>query len=1194
MIDSARRRDFTKRAGNWLSTPRGLTVVFGVGVLARLLLGAFGGYAGDLGIFRIWADKLAEVGPGRFYEPGYFADYPPGYLYVLWALAGVTRLFGGVSPPDYLLKLPAILSDVALAWVSMELAARMAPSLKSRIRVRPLVAALVLFNPAIFFLSTSWGQVDSLAGLILVGAFLLMATGRQSLGRDAGAVVLLAFGFASKPLVAIVLPVVAVFLVWKCLRRRDTSGRRPDVATGVLRLAGMGALGLMVWLGLGVPFGQSPVETVRFYSEASSNYSYTSVYGFNFWGVAGFWKPDVGAEASRLFGLTAYQAGMSLFLGGLAFLGWRSWRALERGVHEARVLTASAAAVGLLGYAVLTRMHERYLFVGLACLIPLAGWRWARRASIVLSGFFLINLYFAYVVHLEFKELPSWRIDGLYFLIYGAGVDTIQQKLLSALTGVACIAVVGALGRRLRRSFDPATVPPARSKRALAPVELRLHDIDRRAAWIALLVLAAVLPTRLIGLSSPPGMQFDEVYHARAAGEYVEGKEIYEYTHPPLAKELMALALRYVPHVRIDGTAPAPAGLSEGLAASNGRMLAWAFAQGDAGTVRTGSYNNTCGVTQTSSVAVDFAPTAVAVTSEGETVVGGAAADGGALSVVRYGVPERRVQLDAAPSSVAVLDDSLFAVVDGELLMFGRNQSGESLATEVGEVVGAPDGENVWTSFPKQRLVVEYDRRGRSHAEVTLFVPPRSLLLSPDSISGLDRLLAGGEDGKRLESVNVSGGEYASDLRVDVDLLGQVPESDIAWVSAGRELHLIEALGLTVVGSQTIPERPVALLGDQGNNYIVAVGPDRITCVSGDGAFAWRLGSAIFGSGLVALVFLLAIRIAGNLRAALVAAALVAFDGLTFVLSRVAMIEAYVVFFIVAAWLCAFSVLHHAGKIANAEPSSKRRARVTTLAWLLACALAAGCAAASKWTGFYALFGILLLFVWDVWRRRERGVGGLVKNPLVSLSLVGTALAVIPLLVYLVTYVPYFRLGHSLGDLWGLQQSMYDYHAHLTAGHPYSSAWYEWLFGRKAVYFFASSLGDSQSQIWTIANPVVLLGGLPAVAAMAFRSWVMRESRLALVPWAVLLQFVPYVLISRALFLYHYFPVVPFLAVAAGWWVSTRALARDQRRRFSSADVAVVVASVVLAFLALLPMLDGWWVSQGYLDTVRSWLPWMF
>ncbi|MBA3626714.1 MAG: hypothetical protein H0W60_03120, partial [Chloroflexi bacterium] len=51
------------------------------------------GFESDLNSFSSWARTLADFGPGGFYANAGFADYPPGYLYVLWAVGLLGDLF---------------------------------------------------------------------------------------------------------------------------------------------------------------------------------------------------------------------------------------------------------------------------------------------------------------------------------------------------------------------------------------------------------------------------------------------------------------------------------------------------------------------------------------------------------------------------------------------------------------------------------------------------------------------------------------------------------------------------------------------------------------------------------------------------------------------------------------------------------------------------------------------------------------------------------------------------------------------------------------------------------------------------------------------------------------------------------------------------------------------------------------------
>ena len=73
--------------------------------------------------------------------------------------------------------------------------------------------------------------------------------------------------------------------------------------------------------------------------------------------------------------------------------------------------------------------------------------------------------------------------------------------------------------------------------------------LDRLDAWILVVLLLATLGMRTFRLEEPYQPHFDEVYHARTAMEFLqdwrygESHDIYEWTHPHLAKYAMAAGL---------------------------------------------------------------------------------------------------------------------------------------------------------------------------------------------------------------------------------------------------------------------------------------------------------------------------------------------------------------------------------------------------------------------------------------------------------------------------------------------------------------------------------------------------------------------------------------------------------------------------------------------------------------------------
>jgi Gpi18-like mannosyltransferase len=487
--------------------------MFALAFLIRVLIAPHLGFYGDLRLFRTWATQLDEVGPHRFYVQGQFVDYPPGYLYVLWLLGKLS------APPGYLLlKLPAILADLALAWVAGTLANRIAPpSLNERVPVRALVAATVLFNPAVIAVSALWGQVDAVPAVFVLSSLLLLFTGPHTARREIGAFLLFAAAVAMKPQAGFVLPIMVYALYRQHLHRRRPSER----LVGALKIAAPCVLALDLWSVSGLPFGLGPVELVRFYRDSASVYPVTSANAFNLWGTVGFWRNDsMGDHVVSVAGISALHSGMLVFAVAVGVTLWRLHRAIERGGNEARALTIAAAVVSVLAYALLTRMHERYMFLSLACLSPLAFVPQLRLALAALSGLFVLNLWYPYAYFNSQWDVQDLRLNPWFDWVFGGfETDTWQRKIWSlAVTAIALLlawrgirwaqqlnhepepaqasrasTLVGALGRRFNAAWTVAVAP-------VAPSPGRPAEVVPAKRWLRWAPIALVALTSLLGL----------------------------------------------------------------------------------------------------------------------------------------------------------------------------------------------------------------------------------------------------------------------------------------------------------------------------------------------------------------------------------------------------------------------------------------------------------------------------------------------------------------------------------------------------------------------------------------------------------------------------------------------------------------------------------------------------------------------
>ena len=163
--------------------------------------------------------------------------------------------------------------------------------------------------------------------------------------------------------------------------------------------------------------------------------------------------------------------------------------------------------------------------------------------------------------------------------------------------------------------------------------------------------------------------------------------------------------------------------------------------------------------------------------------------------------------------------------------------------------------------------------------------------------------------------------------------------------------------GLAAFDQTTLPAPALAMAfdisadsqADDHGRLILSTGDGALVRLdAGSNAFAWRLAGAVFGALLVVLVYLLAATMFGRPRIGLLAAGFVAIDGMSYVMSRIAMNDIFVAVFIVAAYLVFWQIW--AGRWARS-------------AWwaLPLVGVLLGLAAATKWVGFYALAGIWVL-----------------------------------------------------------------------------------------------------------------------------------------------------------------------------------------------------------------------------------------
>lgn len=363
--------------------------------------------------------------------------------------------------------------------------------------------------------------------------------------------------------------------------------------------------------------------------------------------------------------------------------------------------------------------------------------------------------------------------------------------------------------------------------------------------------------------------------------------------------------------------------------------------------------------------------------------------------------------------------------------------------------------------------------------------------------------------------------------------------------------------------------------------------------------FGWRIVGALFGIGMLPILYAFGKRIfKGDSNYALVLTTLFAFDFMHFTQTRIATIDVYSVFFILLMYYYMYRYITMNFFVDGLKKTLK------PLFWS---GLFFGVGAACKWTSIYAGAGLAVLLFTSLIARylefvRVNAQGSAAEKALVKnyWTLTGKTVLwcclffiIIPFTVYFAAYTPYFiyQSGQSssytfkdmLNTFFNYQNFMYTYHTNLHATHPYQSSWYSWPFTIKPMWYYFNSYlyGTKVSTLTASGNPAVwwvsTIGAL-TLLVLRLTGRVKPDKALQIFFVGVLANYLPWVLVKRCTFIYHFFATVPFILMATVY-----ALQQLEKKYRDAAFLKWFwVGLALLFFILLYPGISGLAISPEW------------
>jgi len=305
--------------------------------------------------------------------------------------------------------------------------------------------------------------------------------------------------------------------------------------------------------------------------------------------------------------------------------------------------------------------------------------------------------------------------------------------------------------------------------------------------------------------------------------------------------------------------------------------------------------------------------------------------------------------------------------------------------------------------------------------------------------------------------------------------------------------------------------------------------------------FILRFLPAFFGSLFVTLIYGLILSLGFSKKSAFLAGFLVLFDNVYLVQSKFILVDIFLLFFGFASFY--FFVL------AEKSKNSFKKG----LLFYIVSAISVGLSFSVKWTGL-SFLGLILFFIFL----------NSLKQFKIKLFLQKIIIfTVLPFLVYLLVFVFHFGLLKNSGpgdaymssafqktlsgnqisadikplSFWGkfteLNIAMYRYNAGIKASHPNASKWYEWPLAKKPIWYWTKSSDGKTANIYLLGNPLVWWLVSLAVFSSLFIIFFGRFRKkisplIYFLIFGYFLNLLPFILVSRVTFLYHYLPSLTF------------------------------------------------------------------
>lgn len=1113
------------------------------------------GYQVDVNCFTSWGNTMSRVGPGMFYQSTW-CDYTPGYIYALGLNGWLASLFNGFVSTAFVHKLIPMTCDLIASFLIYHLACENGFTH----RQGGMFAILFALNPATILNSAAWCQIDS------VLCILLMVVAHFAIQRKWHLVLpLYVLAILVKPQALMLgflgLAAIILELVQHPIKNRRLERCHSDMLIG---------LGLSVILALVIivpfcPNQESPWWLFKQYSETLASYPYATVNTANLFYL-------VGANWDGIANPASVSTCIFFFLFALA---WACYTAIRQ--HKRAKLwyfEPVVMALYAIAYLVMCIVGCSWTVLGIAsmsmvfALILPMFIRAGKLEHLPLCGAIIFLLLYVFGIKMHERYLfPAIFLLGMAYALRR------DRRILGLLIGMTCVLFVNegiVLDNSIRLGSEMGhlnadTVTLARFLSVLN-VGFALSGV-----WLCHRICIDDAPVKLSQSIGAPLLAVKKFAQAPCTPLNFKQDAALSITSKDTLLMLAVTLVYSIVTLSTLGSTKAPQTAWKSTSSEERVYIDLGKQYEDFSMLYFAqvSYNNF----------------SVAVLDDGNDPVSARREENAVIWSAEY------------PAQMAEGMCFSWQYLDPSYLSNGKET-----------FVNASDFASV------QKLTGRYVRLNPCQAGLVL-----NEIIFKDALGNIipDVTIIGHENGN----------ERSPNFSDPINLLDEQNSLDgePSWWNSTYFDEIYHArTAFELLHNQNVYEWTHPPLGKIIMSWFIAI--------FGMTPFGWRFGGALCGILMLPAMYLLVKQLSKRSDMAFIGMMLMTLDCMHFTQTRIATIDSYPVLFIMLSYF--FMLRFMQQDIVMAD--------VKSLLPDLACSgFFMGCGFASKWIGAYAGLGLAVLFFWTCIRHLRIGrLAACLQNDGTARTAAERTIldkrentafkrvfilclwcllffVTVPLIIYLLAYADRFA-NREFANVFAFLKEVYRenfaeygsmlwYHGQPGLGmdHTFHSPWYEWPTMVTPMYYASAAFKPEGMTyaIFCFGNPWVWLVALIGIAYTLYcwgrghrylignqettfqlfrNDW---EIEPAFILIGLLAQFLPWVLVPRGTYIYHYFASVPFLVLGTVWMLHHLTMRSPHLGR------RICIIYLVLCFvwfIILFPYASGVTTPNWWMDLVRD------